>query len=112
MAGVEITLSGLGGRSNVTSGRTGEFRVPRLRAGVYTITVKHPDYHLDEPVRVIVSGPTQFNLKKFSEFRTVDDLLHWASNQAAEGIGKIRPVILAENGKTRFIIPGDADYPG
>ena len=56
--------------------------------------------------------PTQFNLKKFSEFRTVDDLLHWASNQAAEGIGKIRPVILTENGKTRFVIPGDADYPG
>ena len=63
VAGAEITLSGLDGRRTVTSGRTGEFHVPRLRAGIYTITVKHPDYHLDKAVRMIVSGPTQLNLK-------------------------------------------------
>ena len=55
--------------------------------------------------------PTLINLKKFSEFRTVDELTHWASKQAADGIRKIRPVILTENGKMRFVIPGDADYP-
>jgi 8-oxo-dGTP pyrophosphatase MutT (NUDIX family) len=55
--------------------------------------------------------PTLSNLKKISEFRTVDELLSWASAQAAAGIAKIRPVILRDNGKTRFVIPGDPDYP-
>ena len=55
--------------------------------------------------------PTRTNLKKISEFRTVDELLSWASAQAAKGITKIRPVILRDNGKTRFVIPGDPDYP-
>lgn len=55
--------------------------------------------------------PTLTSLKKFSEFRTVNELTHWASKQAADGVLKIRPVILTENGKTRFVIPGDADYP-
>jgi len=55
--------------------------------------------------------PTRTNLKRISEFRTVDDLLSWASAQAAEGIAKIRPVILRDNGKIRFVIPGDRDYP-
>jgi hypothetical protein len=50
-------------------------------------------------------------LKKISKFRTVDKLLSWASTQAAEGIAKIRPVILRDNGKTRFLIPGDPEYP-
>ncbi len=55
--------------------------------------------------------PTLVNLKKISEFRAVDELLRWASAQAAEGIAKIRPVNLKGNGKTRFVIPGDPDYP-
>jgi len=55
--------------------------------------------------------PTHTNLKIVSEFGTVDDLLSWASIQAAEEIQKIRPVILKDNGMTRFVIPGDADYP-
>ena len=55
--------------------------------------------------------PTLTSLKKFSEFRTVDELTDWASKHAADGIRKIRPVILTENGKTRFVIPGDTDYP-
>lgn len=55
--------------------------------------------------------PTLVNLKKFSEFRTIDELTHWAGKQVANGIRKIRPVILTENGKMRFVIPGDANYP-
>lgn len=55
--------------------------------------------------------PTLTNLKIISRFGTVDDLLSWASMQAAEEIQKIRPVILKDKDKTRFVIPGDADYP-
>jgi 8-oxo-dGTP pyrophosphatase MutT (NUDIX family) len=55
--------------------------------------------------------PTISNLRKFSEFRSVAELLRWAGDQAIAGVTRIRPVIVRENGKTRFIIPGDADYP-
>jgi 8-oxo-dGTP pyrophosphatase MutT (NUDIX family) len=55
--------------------------------------------------------PTLTNLKIISGFGSVDDLLSWASTQAADEIQKIRPVILNDNGRTRFVIPGDPDYP-
>jgi len=55
--------------------------------------------------------PTITNLQKISAFGTVDELLRWASSQAAQGIARIRPVILTDNGRTRFVIPGDPDYP-
>jgi len=55
--------------------------------------------------------PTLTNLRRISEFRTVDELVGWASVQSAEDIHKIRPVSIKDNGKTRFVIPGDPDYP-
>jgi 8-oxo-dGTP pyrophosphatase MutT (NUDIX family) len=55
--------------------------------------------------------PTISTLRKFSEFRSVAELLRWAGEQAKEGISKIRPVVVQENGKTRLIVPGDPDYP-
>jgi 8-oxo-dGTP pyrophosphatase MutT (NUDIX family) len=55
--------------------------------------------------------PTISNLRKFSEFRSVAELLHWADDQAKEGVTRICPVIARENENTRFIIPGDPDYP-
>ena len=55
--------------------------------------------------------PTLTTLKTISGFKTVDELLRWASAQAAAGVTRIRPVILKHNGKTRFVIPGDPDYP-
>jgi len=54
--------------------------------------------------------PTLANLKKFSEFRTVDALMEWAKNRAAAGVKKLRPVIRTENGRVRFDIPDDANY--
>jgi len=55
--------------------------------------------------------PTLINLKKLSEFGSVDELLRWSAIQAVAGVDKIRPVALKKSGKTRFVIPGDPDYP-
>jgi len=55
--------------------------------------------------------PTLVNLERISEFRTVGELVRWANVQAADGIEKVRPVILKDNGETRCLIPGDRDYP-
>ena len=55
--------------------------------------------------------PTLTNLKKISEFRSVNELLRWSVAQAAAGVDKIRPVILKDCGNRRFVIPGDPDYP-
>lgn len=55
--------------------------------------------------------PTLITLRTLAAFKTTDELLHWASAQAATGVRRVRPVILDCNGKTRFVIPGDPDYP-
>jgi 8-oxo-dGTP pyrophosphatase MutT (NUDIX family) len=55
--------------------------------------------------------PTCMNLRRFQEFRSVDELLSWASKEAEKGITKIRPVILKEQNGSRFVIPSDSDYP-
>jgi 8-oxo-dGTP pyrophosphatase MutT (NUDIX family) len=55
--------------------------------------------------------PTIKNLQALAEFNTVDALVEWARQEARNGIEKIRPVELSGDGKHRFVIPGDRDYP-
>jgi len=55
--------------------------------------------------------PTVVNLRNIAQYNTVASLLSWASAQTKRGVAKIRPVILKEKGRVRFVIPGDADYP-
>lgn len=47
----------------------------------------------------------------FAQFDAVKSVLDWARKSAREGVDRIRPVELNENGKKRFVIPGDPDYP-
>jgi 8-oxo-dGTP pyrophosphatase MutT (NUDIX family) len=55
--------------------------------------------------------PTLVNLNAMAGFHTVNELQRWAVGQAAEGITKIRPILLENNGKIRCVIPGDPGYP-
>lgn len=55
--------------------------------------------------------PTRTSLRKFSEFRTVDDMLGWAGDQAAAGVERILPVILGDKEPERVVVPGDPDFP-
>jgi 8-oxo-dGTP pyrophosphatase MutT (NUDIX family) len=55
--------------------------------------------------------PTFRSLKTLSEFASVDALLDWARDRALQGVEKIRPVEITENGESRFLIRGDPGYP-
>jgi len=55
--------------------------------------------------------PTIKNLQALAEFNTVDALVEWARRKARNGIERIRPVEIVCEGKPRFVIPGDRDYP-
>ncbi|MDH3611731.1 MAG: hypothetical protein OEU90_04715 [Gammaproteobacteria bacterium] len=55
--------------------------------------------------------PTIKTLAMLAEFNTVDSLLDWARTRARDGVDRIRPVALLEDGVARFVIPGDPDYP-
>ena len=66
---------------------------------------------MEQEGRMKLPFPTLSNLRDISAFRTVDELLRWASSRPAKGIAKIRPVLIEDNGNKRFVIPGDPAYP-
>jgi 8-oxo-dGTP pyrophosphatase MutT (NUDIX family) len=55
--------------------------------------------------------PTIKTLQMLAEFDSVGSLRDWARTRTQEGVDKIRPVVLFENGMARIVIPGDPDYP-
>ena len=55
--------------------------------------------------------PTIRTLRSIAEFDSVDSLLDWARAKSLDGVDKIRPVQLLEDGIARFVISGDPDYP-
>jgi 8-oxo-dGTP pyrophosphatase MutT (NUDIX family) len=56
--------------------------------------------------------PTIRNLETFSDIASVDGLITWANERAIAGVSKIRPARFEKDGKWKWTIPGDADYPG
>ncbi len=55
--------------------------------------------------------PTVKSLEQLAKFSTLDALQTWARDRWREGISMVRPIMVEKSGKTRFLIPGDADYP-
>jgi 8-oxo-dGTP pyrophosphatase MutT (NUDIX family) len=55
--------------------------------------------------------PTIRNLKNMSEFVTIEGLVDWANARAQEGIIRLRPIMIQENGKSKFVVWGDDGYP-
>ncbi len=55
--------------------------------------------------------PTKKNLEPLTEFSNLDKLQTWARQRWRDGISMVRPVMLEEDGRRRFLIPGDPDYP-
>ena len=55
--------------------------------------------------------PTIRNLKNIKHCTSIDQLLDWADARRREGIIKLRPIFLKENGKSKWVVPGDSDYP-
>ncbi len=55
--------------------------------------------------------PTVRTLKTMCKFNSIDELLDWARERAVKGVEKIRPVPVKVDGKSKWAIPGDPDYP-
>ena len=55
--------------------------------------------------------PTIASLRTFAGFKTVAEMLAWASIQAETGVERILPVILGDDTPERVVLPGDPDFP-
>jgi 8-oxo-dGTP pyrophosphatase MutT (NUDIX family) len=55
--------------------------------------------------------PTIRNLKNMSAFATIDELIDWANTTAQEGIIRLCPINVQKNGKSKWTVWGDDDYP-
>lgn len=56
--------------------------------------------------------PTIRNLRTFADIDSVDGLIHWADERALAGVQKTRPARFEKDGRWKWTIPGDPDYPG
>jgi 8-oxo-dGTP pyrophosphatase MutT (NUDIX family) len=54
--------------------------------------------------------PTNRILRSLAEFTSVPKLVRWAKSRPAQGVEKIRPVVIRLDGKSRILIPGDPGY--
>ncbi len=55
--------------------------------------------------------PTTRILENIEHCASIDELLGWADSRRREGIIKLRPIFLRKNGKSKWVVLGDADYP-
>ena len=55
--------------------------------------------------------PTIRSLKTLSEFASVGELLDWARDKAQKGVDKMRPMKIKIGDKSKYVIPGDPEYP-
>jgi 8-oxo-dGTP pyrophosphatase MutT (NUDIX family) len=56
--------------------------------------------------------PTIRNLRMFSDIDSVEGLMDWADARADAGVLRTRPARFEKDGKWKWTIPGDPDYPG
>ncbi len=55
--------------------------------------------------------PTIKSLEQLAKFSNLGALQTWARERWHDGISMVRPIMVEEGGKTRFLVPGDRDYP-
>jgi 8-oxo-dGTP pyrophosphatase MutT (NUDIX family) len=55
--------------------------------------------------------PTIRNLEDMEHCTSIDELLGWAASRRHEGIIKLRPIFIDENGNSRWVVWGDDGYP-
>lgn len=56
--------------------------------------------------------PTTRSLRMLSGIDSLDGLLDWANERALAGVQRLRPVRVEKDGKSKWTITGDPDYPG
>ena len=55
--------------------------------------------------------PTTRNLKNMSRFATIAELVDWADFGMQEGITRLCPIMVRQNGKSKWTVWGDPAYP-
>ena len=55
--------------------------------------------------------PTTRTLEWLAAHDSVASLKAWADSRVSDGIDKVRPMWITTDGKPRWVIPGDTDYP-
>jgi 8-oxo-dGTP pyrophosphatase MutT (NUDIX family) len=55
--------------------------------------------------------PTIRNLRDMEHCTCIAELCEWAATRRREGIVKLRPIFLEKNGKSKWVVWGDKDYP-
>ncbi len=55
--------------------------------------------------------PTSRNLINMSEFATIAELTDWAESRVEEGITRLCPIKVKQNGKSKWTVWGDPAYP-
>ena len=55
--------------------------------------------------------PTTRNLMNMSAFASIDDLKHWADARVREGVTRLCPVRIKEDGNAKWVVWGDRGYP-
>ena len=55
--------------------------------------------------------PTIRNLRNMQHCASVDEMLAWADRRRQEGIIKLRPIFIEKDGKSKWAVWGDRDYP-
>ena len=55
--------------------------------------------------------PTIRNLQDMQHCASVDEIFDWAKSRLQEGIIKLRPIRIMQNGKSKWVVWGDDGYP-
>ena len=55
--------------------------------------------------------PTTRNLLNMSEFHSIDGMMNWADSRTQQGITRLCPVRVKQNGKSMWTVWGDPEYP-
>ena len=55
--------------------------------------------------------PTIRNLEDMQHGQSVDEMIAWANTNQREGIIKLRPILIEQNGQSTWVVWGDEGYP-
>jgi 8-oxo-dGTP pyrophosphatase MutT (NUDIX family) len=56
--------------------------------------------------------PTVKTLELIARYKTLEELVEWASSCVEWGVTTMLPAVIERDGKQEIVLPGDKDYPG
>ena len=62
--------------------------------------------------KLMLHHPTIKTLESIARYKSLDELIDWASSCVEWGVTTMLPMIIERDGKAEVVLPGDKDYPG